>query len=298
MKKYIFLLFFVSTLFAQSAGSSGLSFLKIGFGARNIALSDLGVVGTNDITALNYNPASLYKAQNFQLLFTHNEWFQDVRSENFGFGFKMFGIPFALGVNTTSVSDIEVRTKPGDVQSTFNANYFYGSLSTGFRVYENLAFGATVKHIYEGIFSDEATGWALDLGLHYEGIVEGLELGASIKNLGSMKELRVESTKLPTDIRFGAAYRYQIKSIESELLLIGGFQKYSQTNDNHVHIGAEFFYDNLIAVRGGYVSGYISKNISAGLGIFWNQINFDYAFVPFDYNLGSSHIISLKYTFL
>ncbi len=298
MKKVFILILFTCSVFAQTAGQSGLSFLKFGFGARNIALSDLGVVGTKDITALNYNPASLNGNQNLQLLFTHNEWIQDVRSENFGFGFQLFGLPFALGVNSTSISDIEVRTKPGEAQSKFNANYFYGSLSTGFTLYENLAVGATVKHLYEGIFSDEATGWAFDFGLQYEGIVEGLEIGASVKNIGSMKVLRTESTKLPVDIRFGAAYQYSLKSIESEILVLGGYQKYSETDDNHLHFGAEFIYKSLIAIRGGYVSGYESKNISAGLGIIWDRISFDYAFVPFDYNLGSSHILGLSYTFL
>ena len=43
MKKiFILLLVSSSVLLAQSAGNTGLSFLKFGFGARNIAMGDAG----------------------------------------------------------------------------------------------------------------------------------------------------------------------------------------------------------------------------------------------------------------
>ena len=61
MKKIILLIFCISILpisiFSQSAGSSGLSFLKFGFGARNVAMGDAGAAASNDVTSLFYNPA-------------------------------------------------------------------------------------------------------------------------------------------------------------------------------------------------------------------------------------------------
>lgn len=58
MKKII-LLFVISSVavFSQSAGKTGLSFLKYGFGARNIAMGDAGTALSNDLTGLFYNPA-------------------------------------------------------------------------------------------------------------------------------------------------------------------------------------------------------------------------------------------------
>ncbi len=284
-------------MFAQSAGSSGLSFLKNGFNARNIAMGDLGVATANDVSALFYNPAILADYQSPQLTFTHNQWIQDVSSEVFGASFQMLGLPFALGVNTTSISDIEVRTKPGEAQSTFNAHYFYGSLSTGFYITDNISTGFTAKYLYEGLFSDDATGWGFDFGLKYKNVIEGLDLGASYSNIGSMNKLRNEETELPTDLRVGAAYNFGLSEIQSDVVVTGGIQKYTQTDDTHIHVGAEIFYNEIIALRGGYMSGYDSKGLTAGLGLLWNSINFDYAFVPFDYGLGDSHIISLMYTF-
>ena len=134
----LILLITASALFAQTAGKSGLSFLKVGFNARNIAMGDFGVATANDVSALYYNPALLADYTSSQLTFTHNQWIQDVSSEMIGASFPLFGLPFALGVNTTSISDFEMRTKPGDPESTFDVHYFYGSLSTGFYVTDNI----------------------------------------------------------------------------------------------------------------------------------------------------------------
>lgn len=286
-----------SVLLAQSAGSNGLSFLKFGFGARNVAMSDLGVVGANDLSALNYNPSLLAAINKTQLSFTHNSLYQDLNSEMLAGSFSALGLPFAIGVNTTSVADIEVRTKPGDPESTFSAHYAFVSASTAFQTIDNLYIGATVKYLYENIFSDDASGLGFDIGATYYGIIDGLTIGAAIKNLGSMKELRYESTELPKDIRFGAAYNFSLKEYKMDFTALGGFQKYTKEEDSHLHLGGEAIYDQMFALRVGYASGYEAKSITAGFGVFWKGINLDYAYVPVKYGLGDSHIITMIYTF-
>lgn len=286
-----------ATLSAQSAGNSGLSFLKFGFGARNVAMSDLGVVGVNDLSALNYNPSILAVNNKTQLSFTHNSLLQDLNSEMFAGSFKAFGVPIAVGVNTTNIADIEIRTIPGEVQSKFNAHYFNGSISTAFHLFEKIYFGATYKYIYENMFSDDASGYGLDFGINYQSNIAGLTFGAAIRNLGSMNELRSESTKLPTDFRIGTAYNFSLQNSKLNFTALAGFQKYTLQDDSHIHIGGEAVYDKLLSLRFGYASGYDTKNLSAGFGVNWKGINLDYAYVPVKYGLGDSHIISFTYTF-
>ncbi len=298
MKKTILILIFTSFgIMAQSAGSTGMSFLKIGFGARNIAMGDLGVVGVNDLTALNYNPALLSQYKAPQLMLTYNQSIQDMSTQLVGASFSLFGLPLAFGLNSTSIKDIEIRTQPGDPQSTFSAHYMFASLSTGFNIFNEFSIGFTVKYLYENIFSDQSQGWGFDIGLSYQNIIKGMDIGTSIKNLGSVDELRNVKTELPTDARLGVSYSIPFQGIKTDLSIIGGVQKYLETDDIHFHAGGEFFYDKLIAIRLGYMSGYESKGLTAGLGLFWEGINFDYAFTPYSYGLGSSHTISLMYSF-
>lgn len=298
MKKVIFTILILSSIsLAQSAGNTGLAFLKFGYGARNIALGDAGASVSNDLSALYYNPARLVTLDPNQVMFMHSQWIQDVTSEVGGIKWNMFNLPWAVGFNVTSVDDIEVREKPGEAISTFNANYFFMSLSSGFKVINDLDFGATVKYIYEGIFNDQSAGYGLDFGLNYITPIKGLTASTVIRNIGSMNNLSEVGTKLPLDFRLGAAYNYNIASTKLDIVATGEFQKYIDNDDIHFNTGAEFLYNNIFAARVGYQTGYEAKGFTAGIGIEWGSLRFDYAYVPFSFGLGDANQFSLQFSF-
>jgi hypothetical protein len=298
MKKIILLIIvFAAATFAQSAGNTGLSFLKFGFGAKNIAMGDAGAVSANDVTALFYNPSRLAGKNDTEIMLMHNEWIQDVRSEVLGVATEFWGLPVALGFNVTTVSDIEVRTRPGEADSKIDANYFFGSLSSGFGIVDDLDFGLSIKYLYEGILSDQATGWGFDFGLNYKTVVNGLTASAVIKNLGSMNVLRNEATKLPAEVRVGPAYHFEFTDSKIAVTTAAEFQKYLATEDVHFNLGAEGVYNKVFALRVGYQSGYESRGITGGIGLIWGNLNFDYAFLPFSYGLGSASVFSVQFRF-
>ena len=300
MKKiFIIIILVLSSLSlqAQSAGNNGLSFLKFGFGARNIAMGDAGTSVSNDVTSLFYNPSSLAGKEDSEVMFMHNEWIQDVRSEVGGIRSVLFGLPVALGFNLTSVSDIEVRQKPGDPETTFDASYFFGSISTGFFIVDEISFGTSVKYLYEGLFTDEGTGWAVDFGVTYFTPLKGLTATAVYKNLGSMNALRKESTELPAELRIGSAYNFDLSDSDFGITAAGEFQRYTLEDDGHFNLGGEVVYNKVIALRAGYQSGYEVRGFTGGIGLIWGNLNFDYAFVPFSLGLGSANHFSLGFKF-
>jgi hypothetical protein len=302
MKK--FLLPFISILLlnvsavAQSAGSTGLSFLKFGYGARNIAMGDAGTALSNDLTGLYYNPAKLAETDKSEVLFMHNEWIQDVNSEVIGAKTELWNIPFALGFNVTSVKDIQYRSIAStEPETVFDANYFFGSLSTGFFVTDEISFGATIKYLYEGLLNDEATGYGIDLGINYLFSLKGLTSSVVLKNIGSMNALRNQSTKLPTELRIGGAYTTKLSN--SDFDFTGGleYQNYLTPNESHFNLGGEVLYNKLFAVRAGYQTGYESRGFTAGIGLMWGNLKFDYAFLPFSLGLGNANLFSLQFKF-
>lgn len=298
MKKiFLIIILSVVSIFPQSAGKSGLSFLKIGTDARTIALGDVSGFNYGSVAGVFYNPALLTGSENAQLLFMHNQWIQDVRSEVGAAKFKMFGLPFAVGINYSTVEGIEVRTKAGEPDATFNANYFAGSIATGFKISENLNFGVTVKYLYENLFTDEAEGFALDFGIVNNTPIENLKTFAVIKNLGSMGNLRKESTKLPVEARAGGIYKFTFSESKIDLQPGLDIQKYFNEDELHINIGAEIIYDKTFALRAGFQSGYESRNLTGGVGINWGSLSFDYALTPFKLGLGSGHSISLLFRF-
>jgi len=298
MKKILFTLLLISSIsFAQSAGNTGLAFLKFGYGARNIAMGDAGSSASNDLSALYYNPARLVSFEDNQAMFMHSEWIQDVTSEVGGIKWNMFNLPWAVGFNVTSVADIEVRERPGEAISSFNANYFFLSLSSGFKVIKDLDFGATVKYIYEGILNDQSVGYGLDFGLNYFTPVKGLTASTVIRNIGSMNALNLVGTTLPLDFRLGGAYNYNVQPSKLDFILTGEFQKYLDNDDIHFNTGAEAVYNETFAARVGYQTGYEARGFTAGIGIEWGSLRFDYAYTPFSLGLGNANQFSLQFSF-
>ncbi|MEP0860148.1 MAG: PorV/PorQ family protein [Ignavibacterium sp.] len=298
MKNFIVISLLLTSvqMFSQTAGNTGLSFLKFGFGARNSAMGDVGNSVSNDLTALHYNPARLSLSENNEVMFTHNSWIQDVNSEMFGIKTFLFGLPVAIGFNVTNISDIEVRQIPGEPISKFDANYFYGSLSTAYKIDNDLSVGVSLKYLYEGLLNDESTGFGIDFGANYFLPVDGLSLSASVRNLGSMNELRNESTKLPSEIRVGPAYNFKVDNYKLDFIIAGEYQKYFDADD-HLNFGFEIFYDKLIALRGGYQTNYESRDFTAGIGLMWGNLKFDYSYIPFSLGIGSANLFSLGFKF-
>ncbi len=296
MKKILIFSFiiFQTVCFAQQgAGNSGLSFLKIGVGAGESALAE--AVSANIISpfSIYYNPASMSFLNSSNIGFMHNEWIQDVKSEFLLSNFELFEIPIFAIVNSTNISEIEIRTKPGEKEGSFNAHYLNLGLGTALKLKDNISVGLTLKYLYENIFDYEASGYALDFGLFYKDFYPSLNLGLALRNLGSMSKLNQERTKLPTEIRIGASYLELLKFSEFSFTPSIEFQKYFSTDGIPVLLGIESNYSKMFFVRFGYRTGKELQGFSAGVGFSWKGIQADYAYVPFAESFGSANIFSI-----
>jgi hypothetical protein len=142
---------------------------------------------------------------------------------------------------------------------------------------------------------DNASGYAFDLGGLYSN--DNLSIGVAISNLGSMTELRTESTKLPALGRLGASYFIDIPNIDGGVRVGTDGFKVFDGGKFHVNTGAEFLYKDFLSIRAGYQSGYEDRNFTTGLGLKYKAFSLDYAFVPYRYSLGSSHTVTVGTSF-
>ncbi len=300
MKKVIIIVSIFSVLspvYSQNdgAGNTGLAFLKLGVTSRAISLGESVVSSTEDASATFYNPAALTMGTDVNILFMHNEQIVGIRTEYLAAKFRVNRVSLGLSLNNTSVSDIEVREIPGAPLETFSAQNFAFGLSGAYEINEMLQVGLTAKFLYEKIYIDNASGYAVDIGGLYSR--ENLSVGASFANFGSMSELRSESSKLPASVRFGASYLIALPTVNGGLRIgADGFKVFDGGNF-HVNGGAEFTYKDLLSIRIGYQSGYENKNLTTGIGLRYRAFNLDYAFVPYRYTLGSSHTLTIGTSF-
>ena len=209
----------------------------------------------------------------------------------------LFGLPIAIGFSVASIDNIEVRTVAGEPDSKFNATYFSGSFSTGFKIINGLAAGITIKYLYENIFVDEGNGLGLDLGLFYRTAIPGLNISASFRNLGSMNALRNVETKLPTELRVGTSYNFELPDSKLDFTAGGEYLNYTRDSENHFNLGGEARYNKVFALRAGYQTGYDSKGFTAGIGLTWGNLILDYAYIPFKLGLGTANMFSIQFRF-
>jgi hypothetical protein len=291
--KYFFVLFFVVHISAAQQVSTGLSFLKLGIGARPVAMGEAYTAISSDHASLYYNPASLSFHERNEIMLMHKQWIAETTTEYLGATILGGTWNYGFSVLSTSVSGIEVRLIPGEADGTFSSRNIAAGGTLSYRFNDALAAGISGKVLYEKIFIDEAGGFGIDLGVSYR-YDEHLSLGVAIVNLGSMNRLRDQATDVPSTVRFGAAYA---SPLTESIGAVGAIDAVQTLKDDllHIHTGVEFSYLTLASVRFGYQTGYEFRSFATGIGLRYASIVFDYAFVPFSGAFNSAHTFSLSF---
>lgn len=293
MKNFLFLITIAVSLALSQNVNTGLPFLKMGIDARSIAMGEAFTSITNDHSAYYYNPAALRSTGQRQLLLGHRQGFAEMTSEYLGTTLPGEALTFGISAMTTAVNGIEVRLRPGDAEGTFSAKNGALSAGVGIAPTEDLSIGVAGKLLYEKIYIDEASGYAFDAGLSYQ-LSEEFHAGASVLNVGSMSVLRSERSPLPTTFRLGGSFMTTVAP-QFSLLAAADLVKTLDDELNHLQFGAEITYDSMLMLRSGFQTGYEAKSFSAGVGVLYGIVRFDYAFVPLTGPFTTNHSFSLVF---
>jgi hypothetical protein len=290
----IFLLFVISSARAQGT-SAGSSQMKLLLTARSAALGESVVSDPGQFSSWSMNPANLCAASPLSVALTHSRWIQEIQSELLAVRIPIADGSLGLGVSANSVPGIEIRDASGPSLGTFSARYTSFQLGYAQHITGDIILGASIKYLYEKIYVDEATGFGFDAGVIYSTPIEGLIAGFALTNLGGLQAFQTEKSDLPTFSRVGASYDFQRG--EFDFSISGAVASNLQDTETHLQGSIEATYGHKISLRLGYQTGYESRALSAGVGIRFGFIQFDYAYVPFALGLGDSHIFSLGFQF-
>lgn len=284
-----------SGLRAGEPGTSGFVFLKLGNGARASGMGEAFTAVADDATGMYYNPAGLAGMEEVELNVTHSEWLMDTRFEQVNVTNEMFG--GAVGFNFTGLYYGELERYGNQPTSaplgTFSPYDLAASIGYGTDVLPDLSAGISAKLIYEKIDFESATGWAVDLGVMHRSRIEGLTLAASVLNLGPQAKFIEEKFYPPFQARLGASYITGERWLDGDVLLSADFVIANDTDEKFL-VGTEYTYRKTLSVRVGYKGGYDSQGATMGVGVVYDRLRFDYAFMPIDYDLGNSHRFSVN----
>ncbi|MGB2867171.1 MAG: PorV/PorQ family protein [Bacteroidota bacterium] len=289
-----FLLFIVCSSVALSQGtSSGSSYLKLPIHARAAATGEAFVVDSSVFASVSLNPANAYTDESTEVLFSHSQWIQDVQADAIG---VRVPTPYgALGfmILNTGVSGIEIRDVPGPPLGTFSSHSTVFQLLYANTLTQDITVGVNLKYLYEKIFVDEASGFGVDMGASYRTPVEGLSVGASLTNLGSVSAFRTNKNDLPNRIQLGGTYSFGAADLDWKVA--GSWMNDLKLSESRLLFGGEVSYDRNFSFRLGYQTGYENRGFSTGAGVHYSFVKLDYAYVPFSLGFGNAHVLSIGF---
>jgi hypothetical protein len=280
---------------AQAEEITGLTFLKIGVGARASAMGSAHLAVVTDATSLYWNPAGLALVDGTNLHLSHNEWFQDVRYEFLSVARRWGPHGFGVGFSGLYMDELERRDEFGNPLGSFG---FYDVAvwgGWGMNVKPGVYLGTSVKMLLEQIDDVTATGYAIDLGARYETPVPNLALGFGVFNVGPKMVFLVEEFDIPRSFSCGASYALPMESLSGDILMAADAVFY-KGEDAKGHFGAEYNFKNLASLGLGYKAGYDVEGFSVGAGLFRGPLRFGYAYSVIGSELGDAHRVSLSYT--
>ena len=289
----VLILILTVNIFAGDAGNTGLSFLKIGVGAPAAGMGNAYTAVATDGLAGYWNPAGLMGAPRSNVVFTHTVWLFDAVSEFAALQFRGKRSSLALHLYSFYIGEIPVRLIPSaQPLGTTSAQYLSTGISYARRWNDRLAVGATVKYLYEKIYIETATGWAVDLGLRYRVPGKPLVLAATLQHLGTMNALVSQASTLPTLVRVGMllAPQRRIGPLRVRFALDG--VRYLSAGWR-LNSGLEFLLGRQLILRTGYLAGYAEQSLAFGFGFRKATLRLDYSFTPFAAGLGDVHRFSL-----
>ncbi len=303
----------------NKGGRTAFQFLKIGAGARQAALGEASVAIVRDVTAAYWNPAGISGIERYEAAFSYTRWLADMNYAAAAVGGRVGGIgTFALTLAALDYGDLpEAVIIPGGGDGRTGESFSGSDLLVGLAVArdftDRLSIGVGVKYLHESLWDYSASTVAFDVGTYYTVGYRGIQLAMSAQNFaGSVGWLdegtadRTEGYDLPLVFRVGVSANLvgtnAFVGLDGPHRVVGSIEAIN-TNDfsERLHLGAEYVYDDLFAVRGGYRLNYAEGNWSLGAGLTppavgGVRMRVDYAYVGYEF-LSAPHRFTVAFAF-
>ncbi len=297
-------------------GTTAAQFLKLGVGARAIALGGAFVAEANDLSALYWNPAGLAELRGSAVQLAHTEYLAGIDYEYAAFGVNLGNLG-TLGASLIFLNsgEMEVRTvrQPEGTGEQFRVQDFALQLSYGRALTDRFKIGGTAKYIREQIWHSSASALAVDVGVLFTTPYDRLRLGASIANFGPKMRMDgrdiifsedpsptqsgnvevvnatylLDQHPLPLLFRFGLAW--DALNAADHRLVLSTDASHPNDNSESLSVGGEYSFRQLVAIRAGYrdmfeTDGEKGLTFGGGLNLRLDQslrAQFDYAYADF-----------------
>jgi len=332
----IIIVFLVNSVsYAQKKlAQTGFQFLSVGTNARATAMGEAFTTVEGSSDALFYNPAGLASVPAFiEISLNKMKWLADIEyiSGNLALNFKngrygVFGLSFLtvdygkflwtrVADNEQGFEDYETSADLGtgglaDPRAHMIGLGYAKQLSASFSV------GGQVKYVYQSlgksiipVYTETDTSiklkeyslgeLAYDFGTQYRTGFKSLVFGMSIRNFS--KEIRYEKEGFQMPLTFKIGVSMNIVDFMPDLsnyhsLFISIDAAHPRSYPEFLNIGGEYVFQNMLALRVGYISNQNDYDITFGFGIRKFGFELDYSYMPFTI-FEDVNRVSVKFSF-
>lgn len=294
-------------LFADDMNNSAAAYIRMGIGARTIAMGEAGTATTKDVSSAYWNPAGLTEMKDIEFSSMYNLSMGLDRTYKYAAIGKRFDFGvLALNWINAGVSDIEGYNDLDQPTGFFSNNEHNISISYANR-YKRFSFGASPKFYLSNMDDDTQTGFGLDLGLKYD-INQYFQAGLMARDLIG----KLDDDTIPTQLALGVAgHPFMGVTIAADVVI-------ESKEDPKLNFGAEYWtpigrdpeadsklsvvnmterssWDDLMSnSQTGLRLGFNEGRFTVGTGLRFRSIQLDYVYRFGNHDIfNDDHIISL-----
>jgi long-subunit fatty acid transport protein len=301
----------------NKGGRTSFQFVKIGVGARQAALGEAAIASVRDLTSIYWNPAGITGIDRFEAAFSYTRWLADMNYVAAATGGRLGNLgTFAITMASLDYGDIPEAVlgagSDGRTGQSFSGGDLFLGLFYARQFNDNLSIGVGVKYLHETLWEYSAGTFAFDVGTTYQVGFRGLTLAMAAQNFAGAVSFRGEESdreegySVPLVFRIGVAGNLiggdAFFPVPGPHRVVASLEAIN-TNDfsERLHLGAEYIFNDLLAIRGGYRVNYAEGNWSVGLGftppeVSGVRLRADYAYVGYEF-LTAPHRFTVSLAF-
>lgn len=300
MKKTFFvtvILFFLNTIIFSSGGV-GNDFLRINPNAKSASMSNAYSAIGGDVNSIYFNPAGLMLIKNPVISLTHFSSFGDTNYEYFcgAYPLGVFGTA-GLGVLYNYTFCFVEYDEFGDEAGNIDNRDITITLSYSYPVASFFLTGINLKYFNSFLYKYSKTGFAGDIGtLVIIGKNPDVYGALVVQNIGYQTAYIDIVDEMPINFKAGLGCKFSIFDTTAITIAIDTNRLMTKDELPTLDIGGDLCFQKFLSIRGGIGLRHDAERFSFGFGINLQDVQFSYAYQPFDF-LGDTHRLTLDIEF-
>ena len=290
----------------KKVAQTGLQFLKLDVGGRAAAMGGAFMMVGNDANALFYNPAgAAYVPGSLDFFATQTQWVADITYsagalvKNLG-NWGTVGLSYLTSdygddiIGTVVSTSLQGYEETGKLElGAYTIGLAYARMLTN-----KFSIGGQVKYVSQHLGSSILTAGgnpaenkvnsvAYDVGTIFYPGFKSFRLGMAVRNFSPQLKYQQEGFQLP--LTFTVGFAMDMLDLMGEhpnhSLVMAVDAIHPRDYTERIHVGGEYWFMNMLAVRAGYKSNYDVEGLTAGIGAKYGvggvNLKVDYSYSDF-----------------